>query len=136
MNPLPFADQVVIMETVLVVEDEVVIRSLISEYLRRCAYRVLEAGDAEEALVILRKPSAKVDVLFTNIEMPGSVNGFELARRARELWPEIQVILTGTVERAADAAAGLCEDSPLPKPYEPQVVVDRIKRLLAARARE
>jgi CheY-like chemotaxis protein len=136
VNPLPFADQVVIMETVLVVEDEVVIRSSISEYLRRCAYRVLEAGDAEEALVILRKPSVKVDVLFTNIEMPGSVNGFELARRARELRPEIQVILTGTLERAADAAAGLCEDSPLPKPYEPQVVVDRIKRLLAARASE
>ena len=89
VNPLPFADQVVIMETVLVVEDEVVIRSSISEYLRRCAYRVLEAGDAEEALVILRKPSVKVDVLFTNIEMPGSVNGFELARRARELRPEI-----------------------------------------------
>ena len=89
----------------------------------------------KEALVILRKPSVKVDVLFTNIE-PGSVNGFELARRARELRPEIQVILTGTLERAADAAAGLCEDSPLPKPYEPQVVVDRIKRLLAARASE
>ena len=45
------------------------------------------------------------------------------------------MILTG-LERAADAAAGLCEDSPLPKPYEPQVVVDRIKRLLAGRASE
>ena len=56
----------------------VFIRS-ISEYLRRCAYRVLEAGDAEEALVIFRKPSVKVDVLFTNIEMAGSVNGFEFA---------------------------------------------------------
>jgi CheY-like chemotaxis protein len=63
------------METVLVVEDEVVIRLSISEHLRRCAYRVLEAIDAE-ALVILRKPSVKVDVLFTNIEMPGSVNGW------------------------------------------------------------
>ncbi len=136
MNPLPFADQVVIMETVLVVEDEVVIRSSISEYLRRCAYRVLEAGDAEEALVILRNPSVKVDVLFTNIEMPGSVNGFELARRARELRPEIQVILTGTLERAADAAAGLCEDSPLPKPYEPQVVVDRKLRVRVRTSRD
>jgi two-component SAPR family response regulator len=72
-------------------------------------------SNAEDALAILRKPSVKVDVLLTNIEMPGSVNGFELARRARELRPEIQVILTGTVERAADAAAGLCEDSPLLK---------------------
>ena len=66
----------------------------------------------KEALVILRKRSVKVDVLFTNIEMPGSVNGFELARRARELRPEIQVILTGTLERAADAAAGLCDSAP------------------------
>ena len=45
------------------------------------------------------------------------------------------LILTGTVEGAADAAAGLCEDGPLPKPYEP-AGVDRIKRLLATRARQ
>ena len=86
-NPLPFANQIVVMETVLVVEDEVLIWSSISEYLRRCSYRVLEAADADEALIVLQKPSLKVDVLLSDIEMLGTMNGFELAKRARELRP-------------------------------------------------
>ncbi len=127
------AEQVAAMETVLVLEDEVLIRSSIAEYLRHCGYRVLEAANADEAMIILQKPAIQVDVLFSGVAMPGPMNGFALAKRARELRPGLEVILAGTLERAAHEAADLCEDSPLPKPYEPQVVLDRIKRLLAAR---
>jgi DNA-binding NtrC family response regulator len=122
------AERVVATETVLVVEDDVLIRSSIAEYLRHCGYRVLEAASADEAMVILQKATIPVDVFFSAVAMAGPMNGFALSLR-----PGIEVILAGTVQRAAHEAADLCEDSPLPKPYEPQVVVDQIKRLLAAR---
>jgi CheY-like chemotaxis protein len=130
------AERIVLVETVLVVEDEVLIRSSIAEYLRHCGYRVLEAANADEAITILQKSTLQVDVMLSGVAMPGAIDGFGLARRARELRPGLEVILAGTVERAAHEAADLCEESPLPKPYEPQVVVDRIKRLLAARRRQ
>jgi two-component SAPR family response regulator len=84
-------------------------------------------------MVILQKSTIPVDMLFSAVALAGPMNGFALSKRARELRPGIEVILAGTVERAAHEAADLCEDSTLPKPYEPQVLVDLIKRLLAAR---
>ena len=120
-------------ETVLVVEDEVLLRLVIAEYLRNCGYRVIEAADADEAVLVLKQPDLVVDVLFSDIEMPGSMDGFALAQWSRSNRPGLEVILTGTVPRAVNAAANLCEEGPLPKPYEPQSVHDRIRRLLAAR---
>ena len=122
-----------ISETVLVVEDEVLLRLIISEYLRDCGYKVIEAADADEAVLVLKQPDLVIDVLFTDIEMPGSMDGFALAQWSRSNRPGLEVILTGTVPRAVNAAANLCEEGPLPKPYEPQSVHDRIRRLLAAR---
>ena len=120
-------------ETVLVVEDEVLLRLVIAEYLRDCGYKVIEAADADEAVLVLKQPDLVVDVLFTDIEMPGSMDGFALAQWSRSNRPGLEVILTGNVPRAVNAAANLCEEGPLPKPYEPQSVHDRIRRLLAAR---
>jgi CheY-like chemotaxis protein len=120
--------------TVLVVEDEVFVRIVIADYLRQCGYKVLEAANADEALVLLQHSEIAIDVVFSDIEMPGSTGGFELAKWIRERRPDIDVILTGNVARAADAAAELCESGPLPKPYEPQIAVDRIRRLMASRA--
>ena len=122
-----------ISETVLVVEDEVLLRLIIAEYLRDCGYKVIEAADADEAVLVLKQPDLVIDVLFTDIEMPGSMDGFALAQWSRPNRPGLEVILIGTVPRAVNAAANLCEEGPLPKPYEPQSVHDRIRRLLAAR---
>ena len=121
-------------ETVLVVEDEILVRFVIAEYLRDCGYRVIEATSADEAIVLLKTPKVRIDVLFTDIDMPGSMNGFALARWTRANRPEIKIELTGSVPQSADVAGDLCENGPLlTKPYEPQAVVDRIRRLLAAR---
>ncbi len=121
--------------TVLVVEDEVLLRLVISEYLRDCGYRVIEATNADEAIVVLKQPQLAIDVIFSDIEMPGSMDGFGLAKWARSNCPGLDVILTGSVPRAVNAAADLCESGgTVPKPYEPQVVHDRIRRLLAGRA--
>jgi CheY-like chemotaxis protein len=123
-------------ETILVVEPDLLVRAPLTEYLRQCGYRVFEAVDAAEALLLLQQPMIRVDVILSTIEMPGSMNGFQLSQWVRSHHPGIDVILAGTVQRAAKAAADLCEDGPhLTKPYDPQVVVERIKRSLAARDR-
>jgi CheY-like chemotaxis protein len=119
---------------VLVVEDEVLIRMVISDYLRNCGYKVIEATNADEAMIILRHAEIDVDVVFSDVEMPGSMDGFQLSKWLRANRPGVDVILTGSVPRAADAAAELCESGPLPKPYQPQIAVDRIKQLMALRS--
>ena len=65
--------------------------------------------------------------------MPGSVDGFGLAKWIREHRPGLNVLLAGTVPRAVENAEELCEQGPVPKPYEAQIVHNHIKRLLAAR---
>ncbi len=120
------------LQTVLVVEDEILIRLVIADYLRECGYRVHEAASAEEAVVILQSPEVSVDVVFSDVEMPGSMDGFGLARWVRANKPGMQVILTSGAERSADIAATLCEAGPLlKKPYPSQDVVDRIRQLMA-----
>ena len=118
---------------VLVVDDDVIARHVLSEYLRHCGYQVIEAASAEEALVILRKEGVVVDIVLSGVEMRGETGGFELAQWVRAERPNVDVILASTLKRAADVAGDLCEEGPLAKPYEPQAVVDRIKRLRAAR---
>jgi CheY-like chemotaxis protein len=122
------------LQVVLVVEDEVLIRMVISDYLRDCGYKVIEATSADEAMIILQQVDIAVDVVFSDVEMPGSMDGFQLSKWLRANRPGIDVILTGSVPRAADAAAELCDQGPLPKPYQPQTVVDRIKQLMALRS--
>jgi DNA-binding NtrC family response regulator len=121
-------------ETILVVEDEVLIRLVIAQYLRDCGYRVIEAAHAEEALLVLRKSELDIDVVFTDVEMPGSMDGFALSQWVRSNRPGMEVILAGSVGRAVQAASDLCDQqNHVPKPYDPQNVHERIRRLLASR---
>jgi CheY-like chemotaxis protein len=123
-------------DTVLVVEHDVLIRLVIAGYLRDCGLRVIEAVDAAEAVAVLTHPQHAIDVVFTDIEMPGEMDGFALAQWVRREKPGVEVILAGTPGRAAEAAGRLCEQGPaLSKPYDPQVVLDRIRRMLAMRGR-
>lgn len=120
---------------VLVVEDEVLVRMVIAEYLRDCDYVVIEAGSAVEALALL-KADVEVDVVFSDIQMPGEIDGFGLSQWVRQNRPGVQVILTSGAASAADKAGDLCEEGPLlQKPYESEEVGRRIKQLLATRER-
>jgi hypothetical protein len=65
--------------------------------------------------------------------MPGAVDGFGLAKWIRQQRPGLDVLLAGTVPRAVRNAKDLCEQGPLPKPYDVRLVHDHILRLLAAR---
>ena len=119
---------------ILVVDSEVLIRMVIAQYLRDCGYRVIEAVSAEEALTILNHPELAVDVVLSDVEQGGPMDGFGLAQWARANKPGVTVVLAASATRAAGIAADLCEASPLlSRPYDRQVLLDRIKRSTAGR---
>ena len=121
---------------VLMVEPDVLVRQPIAEYLRDCGYKVVESGSTDEALLILAADAVIVEVVLADARAQGEKDGFALARWVRQNRPGVHVILAGTVVGHAKEAADLCEDGPhLAKPYDPQILVDRIKRGLAARDR-
>lgn len=123
--------------TILVVEDEVLVRMAIAEYLRDCDFKVIEAVNADEAFFVLQQDDLEIDVVLSDVEMPGSMDGFALARWVRENRKNVDIVLAGTPSRAAQAASDLCERGPLlAKPYEPGAVVDRIRRLIAKRDKQ
>jgi CheY-like chemotaxis protein len=118
-------------ETILVVEDEVLVRMVIADYLRECGYRVIEAGSAEEAITVLTSPEP-VEIVFSDVQMPGEMDGFGLATWIRRNQPWLKVLLTSGNARAATTAGDLCEEGPLEqKPYHPQTILTRIQQLLA-----
>jgi DNA-binding NtrC family response regulator len=78
--------------TVLLVEDEPLIRLFISELLEEAGFKVVEAANAKEAQVIL-EAGLRVNVLLTDVDMPGGCNGFELARQVYEARPEVEILI-------------------------------------------
>jgi DNA-binding response OmpR family regulator len=116
-------------ETILVLERDVVIRSFLADYLRSCGYRVLEARNAAEALTILQESSELIRVVLGDAE-----SGFKLSGWVKANRPKIKVILAANAERASQAAADLCEAGPHGKrPFDPQLLVQRIRSHLAKR---
>ena len=110
-------------ETILVLERDVLTRAFISDYLRSCGYRVLEARSAAEALTILQELSEPIRVVLGDAE-----SGFKLSGWVKANRPKIKVILTANAERASHAAADLCEAGPHGKrPYDPQLLIQRIR---------
>ncbi len=117
--------------TVLVVDDEILVRLVIADYLRDCGYRVFEAGTPEDAVTVLNS-QLKIDIVFTDLELPGHSSGLELARWIRRRHPDVRVILTSGVYSSAELAGELCEAGPpIAKPYESDAVVQRIRSLTA-----
>jgi CheY-like chemotaxis protein len=123
-NPDPAARRPI----VLVVEDDVLIRLVIAEELRSLGVSVAEAFNAEEALAILQS-SVSIDLVFTDVRMPGSMDGLALARSAREMHPRLTIVVTSALVPAAAASAFV--DAFFAKPYDTVQVAQRIQDLLA-----
>ena len=118
--------------TVLVLDGDVLVCMPVVQFLRDCGHRVVEAASTDEAIAILQKTDVPVDVVLSEIDIPGSMNGFGFAQWARSVRPEMKILLAGTPERTVRNAAELCEVGPtLKRPYDHTVVLDRIKRLIA-----
>ena len=112
--------------TVLVVEDEELLSELMVEELREVGFTVLKAGTAEEAVTLIES-EAPVDVLFTDIRLPGQMDGWDLAERFRAKNRYGPVIYAtaypgGPVRRVTQSGF-------LPKPYLPSAIVAEIRRL-------
>ena len=119
--------------TILVVEDEFLIRVMLSDYLQGCGFKVLEGSTADEALAIIEKLDVPIDVVLTDIRMPGSMDGFGLERWIRANRPDINVIIASGEAKKADAAKELCENAPLfEKPYDLEAVVSKIRATIEA----
>ena len=105
----------------LVAEDDIFVRSMIAEFLRDAGFDVLEAGSADEAMAHF-EAGAEIDLLFSDVRMPGSMDGSELARQVKGKWPSTHVVLTSGYL----SALGETPDRVLPKPYRPLTVLATI----------
>jgi CheY-like chemotaxis protein len=120
--------------SILIVDGDIVSRHVIADYLRNCGYAVVEAANTDEALVALGEPTLSIDIILCDVSALGSRSGFQLANWVRTNRSNLEVKLAAGVEMAAQSAAELCESGPhLKRPYEPEAVVDYIKRLRASR---
>ena len=89
--------------SVLLVEDEALIRILGVDMLEDAGFVVFEAVGADEAMVILAEQDG-IDLLFSDIDMPGSMDGLELARLVHQRWPDVRILLTSGHHRLAESA--------------------------------
>jgi PAS domain S-box-containing protein len=121
-------------ETILVVEDDISVQATVVEMLTSLGYRVLKADDAESALVIL-KSGVPIDLLFTDVVMPGQLRVPELARQAKLLIPAIEVLFTSGYTQNAIVHGGRLDPGVhlLSKPYRREQLAQKIRDLLADR---
>jgi DNA-binding response OmpR family regulator len=111
--------------TVFVTEPDILIRLAVAAYLRECGYVVLEGTSAADVFTVLNA-GRPIDIVLSDVNLSGRIDGFGLARRLREEYPDIDVLLTSGVARTAKAAGDICDEGPMAKPYRPEDVARRI----------
>ncbi len=112
---------------VLIVEDEPFVRLTGADLLAEAGFEVLEAGNADEALRIL-EATPEVRVVFSDVEMPGSLDGLGLAHRICQRWPRIGILLTSGHRVRAEMIPR--EGRFLAKPYDGRVLVRQIEEIV------
>ena len=119
-------------ETVLVVDDEPTIRMLVAEVLEDLGYRAIEAADGAAGLKVLRS-DARIDLLVTDVGLPGGINGRQVADAARVVRPALKVLfITGYAEQAAISHGHLDPGMHvLTKPFAIEVLAKRIKDVIS-----
>jgi PAS domain S-box-containing protein len=124
-------------ETVLVVDDEELIRQLVVEVLTDLGYAALEAADAKQAMTFLQS-SRRIDMLVTDVGLPGGMNGRQLADAARQLRPNLPVLfITGYAETAVAGSGHLGQGmAVITKPFQMDVLMSMISRVIAGAADE
>lgn len=115
---------------VLVVEDEALVRMDIVDRLEREGFTVSEAGSADEAISQLER-SPDIEILFTDIDMPGTMDGLKLSAFVRDRWPPVRIVVTSghMMIDVADLPDGSMFFS---KPYEANKIVASFRQLMAA----
>ena len=117
---------------ILIVEDEALLRMNAFQMLEDAGYAVVEAGNADEAIRILESRN-DIRAVFTDITMPGSMDGWKLAHAIRGRWPPIHLILTSGLKVPE---GDLPENGRfIPKPYSPEEVTTVLRELFGAQLR-
>jgi DNA-binding NtrC family response regulator len=116
--------------TVLVVDDDVLVRMAISESLRDAGFQVLEAASAHDALGVMLA-EVPIHALVTDLRMPGAMDGFGLALAAQGSAPEMKVLVMSAF-LPEHHGARLSPFEYLEKPFSPQALIDRLRALLGA----
>ena len=118
-------------ETVLLVEDEEMVRALVGDVLERNGYRVLEAPGGPKAIEIAEQHEGHINLLLTDVVMPG-MSGRELAEELTRLRPELKVLYMSGYTAEAPSDRGLSNQGTpfLQKPFTPPALMQRVRDLL------
>jgi CheY-like chemotaxis protein len=116
-------------KTILIVEDEALIRLVIAKALRDAEFKVLEANTADEALTKIQS-GALIHLVFADVRMPGSMNGIELMTVLRKHYPELKLVVASGY--SPDWPSPFLADDFIGKPYDVARTVERIKTLLGS----
>jgi CheY-like chemotaxis protein len=120
---------------ILLVEDESLLRMNLSDHLEDCGFVPIEAGNAEEAIKIIESRS-DIDLVFTDVQMPGDIDGFGLAKWIRENRPELAVFVASGYAGKFDLAKELCAGEQFfSKPYDFDFIVAKTREHIAGRRR-
>jgi CheY-like chemotaxis protein len=116
------------LQVVLVVEDEPLLRTLAVEVVEEAGFIAIEARDADEAIVLLES-RFDITLLFTDINMPGSMDGLELAHAVRDRWPPIKILVVSGKQRlqSSDLPPNSCF---IGKPYPAASLVEGLRSLV------
>jgi len=115
--------------SVLVVEDESLVRMAIVDRLENEGFLVLEAANADEALAILIN-NLDIRLVFTDVDMPGTMDGLKLAAAVRDRWPPIKILVTSGYKHVRlDQIPAEVEF--VPKPYDPDKLIHALRRLIS-----
>jgi PAS domain S-box-containing protein len=119
-------------ETLLLVEDDPSLLRTASLLLRTCGYRVLEARNGPEALQIWQESESQIQLLFTDIVMPGGLSGIELAKKLRQSKPALKILMTTGYSADLVNSGGLSDKTIklLPKPYTPANLAQTLRHCL------
>ncbi len=109
---------------VLIIEDEPLMRLFASEFIADAGFEVLEAQNADEAVQILENRD-DISIIFTDVNMPESIDGLKLAHAVRERWPPIRIIITSGRDIVADRKLPVGARFFM-KPYKPEHIVEAL----------
>lgn len=124
-------------ETILVVEDDAVVQATVVDTLQGLGYRVLRASDGEGALTILQS-GIPVDLIFTDVVMPGPLRSVDMARQAKNMFPDIAVLFTSGYTQNAIVHGGRLDPGVelISKPYRREALARKIRQVITANKAE